>query len=113
MSEEQLELKAVKAPVEDVAEVDLLIQALAGRGWMNAKQLSRELGLSDRAIRAAAHASDGQVISGQKGYKLTREATIEEVQHAAGWLRHQAKEMSQRAIEIDIVYHRKAKPNES
>ena len=52
-------------------------------------------------------ASEGRIISGQKGYKLTVDATIQEVQHAAAWLRHQATEMNNRALQIDRVYHRK------
>lgn len=64
---------------------------------------------TDRKIRAIANKTEGLVLSypGSPGYRLTREATIEEIQTATAKLRHQAGEMSHRALEIDRVYHGK------
>jgi hypothetical protein len=86
-------------------QLESLIRTLAGRGWLTRKQLERETDYSDRTIRALANASDGQIISGQQGYRLTREATLDEIKHAAGWLKHQAAEMQRRAIQIERVRH--------
>jgi hypothetical protein len=111
----QLELIARRAPKVSAKEVELLLNILRGQSWMTAMHITLEskyhigqqVRWSDRKIRAIANASEGQVISGQRGYRLTREATIEEVQHAAAWLRHQARAMRLRALEIDRVYHGK------
>ncbi len=54
----------------------------------------------DRVLRTVAERSKGQVISGQKGYKLTRFATVEEIDHAESWLLSQARHMTARAVEI-------------
>ena len=91
----------------DVDEVNAarLVMALVQQGWLTAKRLMIKLNLTDRQIRAAANASDGQVISGQKGYRLTREATLEEIDHAAHWLSHQAQAMHRRSIAIQRVRH--------
>ncbi len=88
-----------------------LIKFLRGQGWITARQIYRLLGFSDRKVRAIAAASEGQIISGQRGYKLTMEATLGEVQHAEAWLRSQSKQMDQRALEISRVYHRKISPD--
>lgn len=106
----QLELPLAKAGPE-ISEEDIsaLMKALdeAG-GWMKAREFPAPW--NERRLRAVANASGGRVISGQRGYKLTRLATIEEVQHAAAWLRHQAHEMQRRAMEIDRIYHGKVRP---
>lgn len=82
-----------------------LIEALRGRGWMRAADLARALRANDRRIRQLANLAAGRVISGQQGYKLTAEATMEEIDRASAWLRSQAKEMTHRALQIDRVYH--------
>lgn len=83
----------------------LLIDLLRGRGWVTCRTIQKEAGITDRAVRNLAHHSKGQIISGQQGYKLTQEATIEEIQRASNWLRSQANEMRSRALQIDRVYH--------
>lgn len=77
---------------------------LHGSGWQTAKQL-KPFGYNDRTLRAIASASHGQIISGQKGYALISEATVEEANHAAAWLEHQARAMTQRAYEIRRAMH--------
>ena len=54
----------------------------------------------DRVLRTVAERSHGQIISGQRGYKLTRCASVEEIDHAEGWLLSQARHMTERAVEI-------------
>lgn len=104
-------------------EIAVLCDLLRGAGWQFADALATQL-LSaghiaapasleniKRRIRAVANASDGRILSypGSPGYKLTREATIEEIQTAVGKIRHQSSEMLARALQIDRVYHGKLK----
>lgn len=86
--------------------VAALSALLRGAGWQTAKQL-RAHGYNDRTLRAIASASHGQIISGQKGYALIEEATVEDARRAAAWLRHQAAQMVQRAAEIERAMHRR------
>jgi hypothetical protein len=86
-----------------------LVSALRGQGWVTAKRLSFHLGTSDRLLRAFAEQSQGEIISGQKGYKLSAEATLEEIDHAANWLISQGKKMLERGIEIRRRAHQKLK----
>lgn len=83
---------------------------LTGRPWTTAGEIEAALGWSDRRVRTLAHASRGEIISGQAGYKLTREATMEEIRHARTWLRSQAREMIARSIQIDRVFHQGGRP---
>ena len=94
-------------PVVDHAQVDRLMQALTGRGWVLRRQLEQQLGIGDRMLRACASESEGRVISGQRGYCLIEEATVEDANHAAAWLERQAKAMAQRSAEIRRAMHRR------
>lgn len=98
------------ASLEKAADQTLphLLTALDGRGWVKAKTLADELRTNDRVIREAASRSEGRIVSGQKGYCLTAQASVEDVQHAAAWLRSQAKQMTQRAYQIERALHRRA-----
>ena len=78
---------------------------LHGRGWVTSAQIESVKTWKDRDIRALAEASDGQIISGQKGYKLTLEATLEEIDQASGWYLSQAKKMTARAMKILSIKH--------
>ena len=95
---------ADRRPVVDHL-VDLLLHVLRGRGWTPARVLGHELGVDDRAVREAASRSTGHVISGQRGYHLTREASLEDVEQATRWLRSQGAAMQRRAYQIDRVRH--------
>ena len=101
----------------------MLLDVLTGAGWLTAEQVAlkpsflahyegRDQAYVERRIRAIANRTDGAVISypGSPGYRLTLEATIEEIQAATAALRHQAGEMSKRALQIDRVYHGKKRP---
>jgi hypothetical protein len=72
-----------------------LVDLLRTRGgWLSAKAIAAALGVSDR-----------EVISGQRGYRLTRSASLDEIRHASAWLRSQAREMLRRSIAIQRVAH--------
>jgi hypothetical protein len=83
---------------------------LRGRGWVTRRVIAADLQTDDRTIREAASQSEGRIISGQKGYCRLVEATIPEVQHAADWLRSQAKQMLERAYAIEQAMHRRNDP---
>jgi L-asparaginase II len=94
------------AATNETALVAALSDLLRGSGWQTAKQLARH-GFNDRTLRAIASASHGQIISGQRGYALITEATVDEANHAAHWLEHQAKAMLARAYDIRRAMHQR------
>lgn len=60
---------------------DVLELLLDGQWWTR-RELRDELGISDRAIRLIVESSHGVILSGANGYKLTMQATVEEVSEA-------------------------------
>jgi len=95
------------ARAKDCDLLPALIEALDRQGWVTAKTLARLLDSNDRAIRDAASQSQGRVISGQRGYCLTHQASVQDVQHAANWLRSQGTKMIQRAYDTERAMHRR------
>ena len=74
---------------------------LADGQWHTAKAIKEtEPQLDERTMRAIAERSDGELLSVQKGYRLTRFATAAEARHAESWLQSQGKKMIARAVEI-------------
>lgn len=106
MSAAQLEFTVSRAPVVSAADVRWFCAMLADlTDWATARELGAHSESERRKFRALADASHGQVISGQRGYRLARLATMEERNHAASWLEHQAAEMQRRAIAIRRLAH--------
>ncbi len=103
MTQLDLELSA-KAPEVTPSEVAELIARLRGRGWQTARDLGAAKESDKRQLRAIAEASEGRIISGQKGYKLTREATLTEIDSTV-WMRHQGEKMIKRFLDIQRVRH--------
>lgn len=99
-----LEQTERRKPSDDLCET--FVGALAGKGWVTARELRDATGIDDRVLRMCAEASEGRVISGQKGYKLTAEATPGEIHHACAWLLSQAQRMTDRARQIRVAQHR-------
>ena len=66
--------------------------------WHTAKALRSAV--AERTMREIAERSDGEIISGQKGYRLTQFATATECRHAEAWLQSQGRKMITRAIAI-------------
>jgi hypothetical protein len=98
-----LEFRA-EAPEVTPSEVAELIARLRGHGWQTARDLGANKESDKRRLRAIAEASEGQIISGQKGYKLTLEATPADIESFA-WLRRQAKKNMGRWIRTIRVWH--------
>jgi hypothetical protein len=90
---------------EDDPRVDQLVTFLAGRSWLTAADLAAALHFPDRLTRSLAEASDGRILSGQKGYKLTRESTPDEMLAATNWLESQGKRMIARAVKTRRAWH--------
>jgi|SRR5581483_7517435 len=96
------------APIVTSSEVEWLINQLHGRGWRTAKDIGAKTENQKRSLRAIAEASEGEIISGQKGYKLTREASIEEIDETI-WLKRQGDKMRHRWLQIQRVRHGKVR----
>ena len=79
---------------------DRFLAELIDGDWHKGKALCERLHSNERTIRLCADASKGRVISGQLGYKLTRFASLSELDHAESWLLSQARRMTERATEI-------------
>ena len=86
--------------------MDRFYEQLQDGQWHKGSALSTRLHTSDRVVRMCAERSQGRVISGQLGYKMTRFATGDEIDHAEAWLLSQASKMKERAVEIRICRNR-------
>jgi hypothetical protein len=100
VTQPSLNFLSAKTAARLVRLVDRFLEQLADAQWHRAKDLARVLHTDDRTIRRLGDVSGGRVISGQLGYKLTRFATNDEIDHAEAWLRSQASKMLERAVEI-------------
>ena len=85
--------------------VDQLRVFLLDRGWVTAKELKSVFGWTDRTSRALAEAADGDVLSGQQGYKLTRQATPEELLVACNQWQGQIEKMAKRLSATRRKWH--------
>lgn len=91
---------------------------LHGNGWLTARAIlatscAEARSWNDRLLREFAHHSQGQIIAGQRGYKLTASATEDEAAHACAWLRHQAAKMSDRALAIELFAQRTSRARDA
>lgn len=87
---------------------DRVMRYLAkAKGWKLRREICEAFPeLSDRAVRQIADDSKGAIISGQSGYRLTRLATTAEIDQAEAWLKAQARQMTERAVEIRLCRNR-------
>ncbi len=97
----------IHAPAVSDDDIARLCEWLAGKGWVRASEIVPNcIGLDDRMLRAIASASGGRILSGQKGYRIFDDTTpIGEAEHAADWIRSQARKMDKRASEIERLIH--------
>ena len=80
------------------------------KGGMTRAALKGKYKLSDRECRLARQYSAGRILSGQRGYKATEYATLDEIKAAAGALEKQAREMMGSASELWAVMHGREAP---
>ena len=91
---------------EQTEETEIMLAALSNGEWSTSANLHAKtfpdmtLENARRKMRIGAEQSDGLIISGQQGYRLTKRATPEEKKRAATWLQSQARRMNRRAKEI-------------
>ena len=74
--------------------------ALRGRGWIRSKMLMPLVGLTDRQLRSEAEASNGEIVTSNKGYCLLSECGIDDIVHASNRLISQGKKMIRRGIQL-------------
>jgi hypothetical protein len=87
-------------------ELAAMLQAsLTGGEWQHRKSMVA-LGWTSRDIRLARQHSDGAVIFGQRGFKLTRHAAPEEINECINTLESQAKVMLAEAQAVRRIAHR-------
>lgn len=92
-------------------QVGALCAYLTGKGWVKAAKIEAETEINERLVRRLAEKSDGQILSGQKGYRLfDASVSLEEADHAANWLISQGKTMIRRGVSIRRRFHRFARP---
>ena len=96
-----------RAPVVRQFQVDEVVAQLRGKGWQKAVDLGFRTESERRILRAIAEAADHLIISGQKGYKLTVEATPEEME-SFKWLREQSRKNLRRYLRTVRFWHRSA-----
>jgi len=86
-------------------KVSQLLRFLRNRDWLTRKQLEQALKWDHRTIRSVVEASEGQILSGQKGYKLTVQSTREEFEESCGQLRSQIKTNTTRLHNQQRIFH--------
>lgn len=97
----QLALKARRGDHSAAQRLQsVFLYQLSDGQWHQGKSLVRQLGTNERVIRQIAHESGGKVLSGDKGYRLTACASIQELDHAERRLRSQARAMLRRSIQL-------------
>ena len=90
-----------KKPQLSNADVVRVQSALSNRDWTLAPDLSRITGHTPRELRQIAHLANGQIIGGQKGYKLTVRASDEEKSHALASLKSRVRELNKRIAALE------------
>jgi hypothetical protein len=111
--QQEFSLERPKPKVSGAAKVlaELLREASRrGNGWMTASEILVEIGRpvnegNRRWLRDLANESQGEIASGQLGYKLVREMTGEEYNHFRNWMKKQADEMTGRILRSDKVFY--------
>ena len=90
-----------------VADIETLISYLRGRGWRTAREIMShpELRFPDRYTRALAEHSAGAILGSDQGYKLTSEATPEELNEWKGRYQSQIRRMTERMIATERAWH--------
>lgn len=81
-----------------------LMEALQGRQWVHREVLALSLGVSVRAVREAAKEAQGAILSGNRGLRLTVEASEDDVAECLGRFQSQVSEMVKRICATKAVW---------
>lgn len=95
-----------RAPKVDALEVSSLLRYLTGKGWVLRRQIEQDLGWSERKVRAVAEHADGQLLGTNAGYRLTVEASSEEMRQWDARYKSQIDRMAERRSATWIVFTR-------
>jgi hypothetical protein len=79
-----------------LSDYDKIMARLVDGQWHSAYELSMATGIQKRSIRDVAQRSDGEIISGNSGYKLTCHATDSEIYEFVGRMTSQINLMRER-----------------
>lgn len=111
MNQLDMNFRQRKRDQERASQQQTRVMALLSDGeWHTARSVCGLLvGITDRALRQIAEDSNGEIISGQLGYRLTKFATRKELNHAERWLLSQARHMQERVIQIRRARNRSGK----
>lgn len=87
-------------PTPSHHDIERVKFALACGGWMKGREITRRYGIPNRLIRAVAEAT-GEIISGQRGYRLVKFASAEEIRSSIADLRSRCRHLEARAQRLE------------
>ena len=82
-----------------VQRLDRLLDILSDGRWYKGSELCQLLHTNERVVRRIADLSAGRILGSDKGYRMLRHATNDEIDHAENRLISQAKRMMERAAQ--------------
>jgi hypothetical protein len=105
MDQFEMRFEPAKPEVNDWEVRLLCLSLMNDGGWMTASDIIAKHGMANteqsrRVLRALAEASNGEIISGQLGYKHNSHATPDERNRCVHSFRSQASKMLERAQSI-------------
>jgi len=104
--ESQITLPLFRPRIQDHAEDRArLLWFLANRGWRTASDIKSVLGYDDRYTRKLASECEGKIIGSQDGYRLTMDATPEDMNEWRGRQQSQIEQMQKRIIMTEKAWH--------
>ena len=104
--ESQITLPLFRPKIQDHAEDRArLLWYLSGRGWRTAKDIYAMLGFNDRYTRRLASECEGKIIGSQDGYRLTMDATPEDMNEWRGRQQSQIEQTQKRIIQTEKAWH--------
>ena len=94
-------------PIDAHKKAEMYAILESTKNWITYKTMKlNSVSFTDREARLIAASSNGEIISGQKGYRLTKYATVDEVKHASNWLESAAAEMISRSYDIRNAFRK-------
>lgn len=85
--------------------IGFMTEFLRGLGWVRREAITKQFGWDERFCRAIRQAAGGSIISGNKGYILTRECNAGDFAEFRGRMNGQIKAMQKSLIEAERAYH--------
>lgn len=105
---EQPELPLNDKKAVDRADIERLVFVLEINGrWMTAKELYAQTGFDDRKLRVLRSCANGTIVSGNSGYKLTKDATEEELAEYCGRYISQIRAMLDQVNTVRRTIHKR------